>query len=228
MRAETEDGDFRPRRLWRKISRYLECAGTTHRRGRRSRTERPGKARGEERLAIDRLVVEGYATEFDGPNRSRPVRLDSSRSAKRTRRPSDEVAPSSEALAILACRGWRAVPASASKTRPRSTSSSRSNSARDDRDQVGRRPTTRQRRRGRLIEQPSPTPSTGTSTTLRPMRTRHVVRMSLPAYLADALRGSPSDAALACERWLLEAPAECPTGGARSCGWGAYRRTRGW
>ena len=52
---------------------------------------------------------------------------------------------------------------------------------------------------------------------------------SLPDYLADALRGSPNDAALACKRWLLEAPAECPTGRSTVMRvWGAYRRTRGW
>lgn len=52
---------------------------------------------------------------------------------------------------------------------------------------------------------------------------------SLPAYLATAMRGSPSDVALACERWRLEAPAECPTGRSTIMRvWGAYRRARGW
>jgi len=46
----------------------------------------------------------------------------------------------------------------------------------------------------------------------------------LDYFTADVLLDAER-AALACERWLLEAPAECPTGSATVLRlWAAYRR----
>jgi hypothetical protein len=47
----------------------------------------------------------------------------------------------------------------------------------------------------------------------------------LPDYFTAEVMLDAEQAALACERWLLEAPAECPTGSATILRlWAAYRR----
>ena len=72
--THTADGAFRPTAIMERVSRYLEVHGDAKT---RTTIEADVKGKGEfVRSAIDCLVDEGYATEFDGPNRSRPVRLE--------------------------------------------------------------------------------------------------------------------------------------------------------
>jgi hypothetical protein len=67
-------GDFRPTALMERVSRYLEVQAEPPT---RTQINDHVSGKGEYvRVAIDRLIEEGYATEFDGPNRSRPVRLE--------------------------------------------------------------------------------------------------------------------------------------------------------
>jgi hypothetical protein len=68
------EGDFRPTALMEKVSRYLELQSDATSRN-QIEAMKLGKAE-YVRVAIDRLVVEGFATEFDGPRRARLVRLE--------------------------------------------------------------------------------------------------------------------------------------------------------
>jgi hypothetical protein len=72
--SHTSEGDFRPTNLMEKVSRYLELHSEPQTRT-QIENNVVGKGKGI-RVAIDRLIVEGYATEFGGPNQSRPVRLE--------------------------------------------------------------------------------------------------------------------------------------------------------
>lgn len=69
-----EDGGFRPTALMERVSRHLERHSEPQT---RNQVERNVTGKGASvRIAIDRLIAEGYATEFDGMNRSRLVRLE--------------------------------------------------------------------------------------------------------------------------------------------------------
>jgi hypothetical protein len=69
-----DEGEFRPTGLMEKVSRYLEVHPDACSRN-QIEEAKLGK-REYVRVAIDRLVVEGYATEFEGPRRARLVRLE--------------------------------------------------------------------------------------------------------------------------------------------------------
>jgi hypothetical protein len=68
------DGGFRPTALMERISHYLEGLPEPPSRNQIEK-EVSGKAEGL-RTAIDRLIYERFATQFDGPNRSKLVRLE--------------------------------------------------------------------------------------------------------------------------------------------------------
>lgn len=73
--SHDEKGDFRPTALMAKVSRYLELHGAEPLS--RNQVEKGVAGKAEYvRAAIDRLVEEGYATEFAGSNRTRLVRLE--------------------------------------------------------------------------------------------------------------------------------------------------------
>jgi hypothetical protein len=69
-----EGGEFRPTNLMEKVSRWLELQGQPPSRNQIEQAKL-GKA-DYVRLAIDRLIEEGYATEFAGPRNARLVRLE--------------------------------------------------------------------------------------------------------------------------------------------------------
>lgn len=72
--SHDEQGEFRPTALMLKVSRYLELHEEP---ASRNQIERRVTGKAEfVRLAIDRLIEEGYATEYAGPNRARLVRLE--------------------------------------------------------------------------------------------------------------------------------------------------------
>ncbi len=68
------DGEFRPTALMEKVSRYLELRAEAVSRN-QIESDVLGK-RGYIRIAIDRLIMEGYAKELPGSNRARLVELE--------------------------------------------------------------------------------------------------------------------------------------------------------
>ena len=73
MSRVMKQGDFRPTGLMEKVSRYLELRDEPQS---RNEIEKDVKGKGTYvRIAIDRLVKEGYAEAFDGPRGAQLVRL---------------------------------------------------------------------------------------------------------------------------------------------------------
>jgi hypothetical protein len=72
--SRDDEGEFRPTALMEKVSRYLERHDDALSR-KQIEDGVPGKA-AYIRLALDRLIGEGYATEFAGPRNARLVRLE--------------------------------------------------------------------------------------------------------------------------------------------------------
>jgi NrS-1 polymerase HBD domain len=72
--SRDDEGEFRPTELMERVSRFLEVRGTP---ASRNQIEEDVKGKGTYvRTAIDRLVVEGYAAEVEGPRKARLVRLE--------------------------------------------------------------------------------------------------------------------------------------------------------
>jgi hypothetical protein len=71
-----DEGEFRPTALMEKVCRYLEAEGEACSRNQIEQQKLGGTE--YVRLAIDRLISEGYATEFEGPRKARLVRLERS------------------------------------------------------------------------------------------------------------------------------------------------------
>jgi hypothetical protein len=75
VESRGEEGEFRPTTLMERVSRQLELRGGEV----DSRSVIEDAVTGKAvhvRLAIDRLVQEGYATEFEGPRKARGLRLE--------------------------------------------------------------------------------------------------------------------------------------------------------
>jgi hypothetical protein len=72
--SRDSDGDFRPTNLMEKVSRFLEVRPDEQSRNQIEKGV-PGKA-DYVRIAIDRLISEGYAVEFSGVRGARLVRLE--------------------------------------------------------------------------------------------------------------------------------------------------------
>ena len=71
----SDEGTFRPTGYMEKVSRYLELHDEEPPSRNQIETDVTGKAE-YVRLAIDTLVLEGYAVEFAGSNRVRLVKLE--------------------------------------------------------------------------------------------------------------------------------------------------------
>lgn len=73
--SRDDEGGFRPTGLMERVSRQLELRGGEATSRNQIETEVKGRAK-YVRQAIDRLVVEGFAAEFDGPRNARMLRLE--------------------------------------------------------------------------------------------------------------------------------------------------------
>lgn len=72
--SHTEEGEFRPTVLMERVSRHLEFASSSQS---RNEIEKGVKGKGEaKRLAIDCLISEGYASEFEGARGAKLVRIE--------------------------------------------------------------------------------------------------------------------------------------------------------
>ncbi len=73
-RSRGEEGEFRPTKLMERVSTYLELRPEP---ASRTQIEKDVQGKAEFlRVAIDCLIGEGYATEFEGPHAARLVRLE--------------------------------------------------------------------------------------------------------------------------------------------------------
>jgi hypothetical protein len=72
--SRSEEGEFRPTELMTKVSRFLERREEEPQSRNQIEEARLGKAE-YVRKAIDVLIEEGFAEEFDGPRKARLVQL---------------------------------------------------------------------------------------------------------------------------------------------------------